>query len=284
MSSRPLSPEEYMNHRQRIEDAAQGIHLDVADPEENRRQLTILDLIDQEEMLVSPSRRLHSYKVGTAHRADQPYLRLGSTGLVISTEHGTYHYRTMSGERQAKDPETGIAGLGELVAERLHGSHLTILGQQSGDANHDADHEFKRLALDVVRAVQAPVYVSLHGMSPNYASGFDDERSYDVIVGIGNNPSERTQNAAERVVSTAESLGLRGGINVPFLKISDRDGEYRVRTHDDGRIYPITFAAAASRTMRSSIESQVATPLAAIQIELSSNLRLVEKNDSAVNA
>lgn len=278
MQYRPLTWSESIDHRQRLEDARQGVHL--VEPKVPATYMSKLlgRLIKAEMGLASPDMTLEGYKNGVATEPDQAKVVLGASNLLISSEHATTHFRKNStGERLAKQPDTGTAALGAVVAAELKAFHATMVGRQTSDANHDEKHPFKPLLVDLMRSHDLGAFVSFHGMRSGHIASLDDERSFDVAVGVGSSPNEATLKLGQCIVDLAKRYGLKAAINQPFLRVTEEDGEYKIRLKNDGEIYPITFAAAGPNTTRTAIQQygqDAEQEVAAVQIEMADTLRV----------
>lgn len=228
-----------------------------------------------EQSLMCPHKSMHDYVVGTAAAPDEIGIFEGNGSWIVTTEHATAQQRLYPGERdrRRKDPEYGIAAIGQYLHADVGATHLTMLGRQEHDANNDAHHPFKdELGRQIARTSNTSLRgtISLHGMTALKVDWPEASRSYDVAVGIGDNPSPATQRAANLLVNIAEELGLRAGINVPFIVFTN-DGP---AVDANGDHQSVSFNAVGNTT-RSFAESAMKEndQLAAIQIEFSSSLR-----------
>jgi hypothetical protein len=270
-----------MDHKQRVQDAQQGVYL----PELGVDTLTLTELrtrlIYHETRLASPTLIRDGYDIGTATVDDEIGVRLGQAGIVLTTEHATTHYRkdAKTGVRTKKAFESGTAAVAALLAEEFSATHITMLGRQTGDANHDPQHPFKRLVGQLLTSSEEKhTLISVHGLVSGQVAKLDDERGYDVIVGVGEEPSNETAQLGNRIVTTAQSMGLHAGINTPLLKIISRDNKHYVRVDDEGSFSPISFAASSPRTVRSTAEAiskRTGQTIGCVQIELAGTLRLL---------
>lgn len=235
---RPLTREESIDHRQRQLDAREGLFLPTLDVVEAEVSNLVAQLHGFEQALASPTQKLADYVVGTAVTKDEMWIARGSTGIILSSEHGTTHRRRDPNsrflrKRENKNPDTGVAALGQMAAGDLSATHATMLGRQTGDANNDLKHPFKDALKDLIDEGHN-TFVSIHGMKSGHVAGLEDERSFDVVVGIGNKPTPQTEWLSEQIVAVAEQFGLRVGINQPIMKIVEKDGYYHVRIDEDG--------------------------------------------------
>lgn len=280
MVFRQLTHEQTMAHKQRIHDAIQGTHIINPGVDEDYLVNMRLRLQADERKLASPTLMPQDYDIGAANRPDEVYCSAGARAVILSTEHATTHIRTKRGtnERAKKEPEIGTAGLAAIVSKDINATHITMLGRQTGDANRDEEHPFKDQLKSLIAESSTKTVITVHGMLPSLVESLEDERSFDVAVGVGNDPAPQTAQLGERIVGIAQSLGLRAGLNQSFLKIIKQDKGFLVRVDEEDRIKPVTLAASAPTTTRATIERyarQRGIEIACVQVELSNNLRLV---------
>lgn len=282
----PLDVERVGLHEERTLRAEQAKDLFLPDDLDLPRE-QLLDraylLERRERSLASPDLSLAGYRNGAATIPDETYVqeRPGSS-VVISTEHATFHYRKLVNGDEIKElePETGIAALASLAADELAATHITLLGRQTGDANHDASHPYKNRIINLVDSCAANTFVSLHGMTASHTTDLEADRNHDIAIGVGSDPGPRTIEIANRIVEISSKYGVLADINPQFVKLRQNDGLTEVRLEDDGSIKPVVFAASRGRTTRRTVEVRAADQpkdMAALQIEFSSNLRLKEK-------
>jgi hypothetical protein len=274
-----LSHEESMDHKQRLQDVAEGVHLKEPAALEGFREAVLNRIKIGESRLASPNGNLEEYTGGVARYDNESRIALGRTGLWLCTEHATEHTRTSpsTGEKTIKDPETGVAGLASVLAADLSASHATLLGRQTADANNDTGHPFKKHVAEIARGIGCDTFVSLHGMLAGKVATLQDERSYDLVVGIGRAPSEKSRELGDMIVAAAAELGLKAGVNRPLLRIREEEGKYYVPLEDNHNLSTITFAA-GPRTTRGYMEQSfrnLGQEIASLQIELSDPLRLL---------
>lgn len=275
-----LTHEQNMDHKQRIQDAIQGIHIANPGVDEDFLLNMRLRLQSGERDLASPTLMLQDYDIGAATRPDEVYCSAGARAVILSTEHATTHIRANRDTkvRAKKEPEVGTAGLASAVSKDINATHVTMLGRQTGDANRDDEHPFKDRLKSLIDESSTQAVITVHGMLPSLVESIDDKRSFDVAVGVGKDPTPQTAQLGERIVGIAQSLGLRVGLNQSFLKIIKKDEGFAVRVDEEDKIKPVTLAASAPTTTRATIESyarQRGVEIACVQVELSSNLRLV---------
>lgn len=284
MPFRALTSEQVTNHIQRVHDAQEGAHLSdmLID---NQLYPDVLSALDSHERrLASPDRSYDGYLQGVAIQEDQIHPGIGIADVMVSTEHATAHWRhRTNGTTRFKEAETGLAGLGALLNEDIGATHLSMLGRQTSDPNYDPDHRYKAYAARLAQQGYAATFVSVHGMHSHHVSSLDDERSFDLVVGVGASPSPATAKLGDHIVATARQYGLRAGINEQFLRITQRGDDYFVETNEQGEYKTVSFRAASPRTVRSVIEtamSDAEVPVGCVQVELARTLRLVQSEVS----
>lgn len=260
-----------------------GVHLpdllgDFSDVVQLRERLAAAEM-----RLASPDLSADGYNNGVALTNDQIHITYGFAGVLMTTEHATTHYRQANEDltRKAKQGEAGTASLAATLAQDYDITHLTLLGRQTGDANHDVEHPFKERVKYMIAARMQRAHISLHGMTSGQVPDLEDERSFDLVVGVGDEPSESTMRLGIKVVQAAQAEGLRAGINVPFIKVIQRDGEYFRRVDGDGNDRPIVFSAAKPETVRSTAEKtsrEQDLDVACVQVELAGALRVLPRH------
>jgi hypothetical protein len=276
----PLTHEQARDHRQRLQDANRGVHLEI--PSEWEAALDDLTTLveEGERLMACPTLSRDEYDKGVAAYKNQVGIYPGTSGTIISTEHATTHWRKdpVTKKRENKRPDAGTAGLGAAVAAMTAASHVTMLGRQTGDPNNDERHPYKDRLRNLIQPDQT--FISLHGMCSGYVSALDDVRSLDILVGIGDDlPEPRTIKLGEQVVSIAEQLGLRAGVNQPLLNITEKEDKYFLEVDDDGAPVTRSFIGPAYTT-RGAVEQHSKDQglgVAAVQIELVSTLRLMPR-------
>lgn len=277
----PMPQAQVAAHRKRVDDARQGTYLRMPEQHQADAPAIIRRLSLAERRLAAPRLSRTDYRNGVAKYPDQQYVRPGQTGIVISTEHATVQQRMDPGssQRKVKKAEPGLAGLGATVAETLDATHITMLGQQTGDANNDLSHPYKEHLLDLLKTEQAHTFISLHGMSSTHVADLNDDRVFDVLLGIGSNPETRTLQLANRLIAVARQYGLKIGLNQHCAAIRREDKRYFLLTRNDGSLGTDIFQA-PPRTTRGTVEGysrEYGWQIAAIQIELASHLRIIPK-------
>lgn len=283
MSYLPLNPEQTEFYHQRLHDAREGVHFTAGYPGHEVVADVISKLVIGERKLAAPHGLEQEYDDGAATQDNEIFVEPGERGIIITTEHATSHVRTSTktGKKRVIDAEYGLAGLGSVTAGELSAYYMTMLGRQTGDPNHDLRHPFKNRLTNLLASSGSSKFLSVHGMKSGRVTRMDEDRGYDVAVGIGDEPTTETENLGEKLVASAKELGLKAGINVPFLHIVERDEGLAVRVNEDGAFFPRVFAAAGERTTRRTAElfaSERGQNLAAVQIEIADTLRLSPPN------
>lgn len=241
-----------------------------------------LELEAYEKKLVCPHGSAGEYDVGTAVEPDAIGLFEGSGSWIVTSEHATSQQRLypMEIRRRRKEQEYGIAAIGQMLHDRFNATHMTMLGRQTADPNNDAQHPFKdMLGLQIKRVGDIGLngMISLHGMTDIKTDDGYAKRPYDIALGIGDTPSKATEYFVEVCMEVAKGLGLKCGVNVPFV-IFKTDGPLRKQ---DGTFEKIAFNA-AGQTTRAFAESFMHKGIrkpAAVQIELSSALRWMPREE-----
>lgn len=223
-----------------------------------------------ERRLATLDGTLESYGDGVATYPDELHIARGAGALLVTTEHATHQRRRLHGTpgRRLKQAEPGTAALGALLHEDVGATHITPLGRQTGDPNDDAEHPLKQAMLPVLESGVA-AHFSLHGMAAGRIAAPTDTRGYDILLGIGAEPSDETSALAARLQEVAGRYDMRLGINQPVLRF-DSDGQ--LRRGADGALQTITFAARGEHTTRAYAQrtaKALGRTLAAIQFELS---------------
>lgn len=238
------------------------------------------DLDAAERGLVAPTRINDAYILGTARKANEIRLSLGKEEVLVTTEHATAHWLPPSpgyAYRRLKGFEAGTAAIGGLLTQKAGAGHATLAGRQTGNANQDLEHPFKVRIKRLVRAGLVVKYVSLHGMSAGLVHELSDERSFDVLIGIGDRPNAESVRLAKRIESAATGLGLRAGINQEFLHIETLRGQKYVVVDAERNPMRRVYKA-PEMTMRAAVQTAAEEediPVAAVQVELSSALRIL---------
>jgi hypothetical protein len=233
---------------------------------------------DAEAKLASPTLDRQGYKTGAAEHKDQIGVYGGSIPILLTSEHATWHYRRDEehGRRKRKGPDRGTAGLGYVLHQDTGAHFMTMLGHQTRDANHDEEHPFKdEMAKQIIKHRMLAV-VAIHGMKSGKFVEFTDEKALDVLVGIGLEPNEASEDLGRRIRDAAEELGLKAAVNEWFVKIAE-DEPLRPERHEDGYIAYHTISALPHYTTRAfaqKIAEENDIPTATVQIELSDLLRL----------
>lgn len=232
----------------------------------------IYDEVVHAERAFSPDLSVAGYAAGSAKTADQLLLHDPNTEqpTVLTAEHATDQWRV--GKR--KEADWGVGGLSVVVGKRNAAMVLATLGRQTGDANYDEVHPIKVELERIITKRQPRGLFSIHGMQGGLFSPHEDS-PFDVLVGVGYNPSDKTLQIAEELRSFANDYGLNVGINAPFIKF--RKGA-PVREEDGKTLQTLSFASSKSATTRAhaqSIAEAEKLTMPAAQVELSKSLRYI---------
>jgi len=236
-------------------------------------------ILEAESCLASSGHTLKGYDSGTASYDDEIFAVRGLNAALITTEHATTHYRQQKNSaqgRRRKGPDLGTAGLGYVVHKDTDASFVSPLGRQTGDANHDIEHPLKEVIRPMVAATGVFGHLSLHGMNFGRVASLDDERAFNVVIGIGDNPTEETKDFADKALQAAATYDLRAAVNQSVIRF--KPGTRTPRLREDNSIETISFAARGSGTTRAftqAVAESQSKPFITAQIELSSSMRLL---------
>lgn len=235
---------------------------------------------DAERLLASPNLSRKDYRAGTAVYKDEIAYFHGYSGVLLTAEHATTHFRreTEGGRIKLKGPDRGTAGLGYVLHTDTDATFMAMRGRQTSDANHAENHPLKNAISFNIASRGIKTFLSIHGMSSGKFTDFIDERAYDVLIGIGSNPSEQSVLQAEHIRDIAGSLGLRAAINEWFVSVAE-DEPLTVERDEHGRVVYKSYSAPhyTTRATAQKAAELVSSPLAAVQIELSDLLRLMPR-------
>ncbi|GEM_PF-3059092 len=210
------------------------------------------------------------YREGSAQIDDQTlYVPSTREVALLTAEHATAHRR----DGKWKEQDDFVGSIALLTAEDFGTGALVTLGRQTGDPNWDMEHKFKE-QMELVLRSQSCGQVAVHGCL-RVTNDLMSSRSLDFQLGIGSNPSDATIEAAERILSSAEDLGLKGVVNTRFWNISNSPHPHLTRG-EDGVPKTTLFAGGLPKTTRSYAERVIAdqgTDQPAIQVELASTIR-----------
>lgn len=231
----------------------------------------ITERIEEAEREFSPDASEAGYKAGSATKPDELKIIEGQAPVLLTAEHATEHIR--GGE--AKEADWGTGGLMSVLATD-HGTFgIAPLGMQTGDANHEGDHQIKRESGLIIVQKGMKIALSLHGIGPTKYITQEQmaaARSSDIAVGIGDNPTDTSLEFAHWLEEEARDLDLRLDINPWYMSLAG--GQPKIK---DDIPLRVSFRAAKAHTSRSHMqeaatESGLILPIA--QIELASSLRV----------
>lgn len=239
-------------------------------PEEKAKEIT--ERIIEAEKGYSPNLTAGGYTPGSAQKPDELRIIEGTTPALLTAEHATTQVRAGS----PKEADWGTGGLTEILATD-HGTFaITTLGEQTGDANYDDDHQLKTEGGLIIVQRGMRLALSIHGMGgrkfltePQMGS----KSSGDIAIGIGRNFTPESGEFAEWLQSIAQDLELRADINPWYLALNS-EGAPRKK---DTLLLRNSFRADKEHTTRSHFqtaasESGLILPVA--QIELGPDLRV----------
>lgn len=223
---------------------------------------------DHEVAIATPDGTVEGYRLGSAAVADE-ILAVSAGRALLTAEHATDHFDK---EGNRKDADWGTAGLGMVLHEDTNASLLVARGRQTGNANSDPEHVLKEQMRTFIVDERPLIVAGLHGMTRGKFADLTDETAFDVLLGVGNNPSEASLEAADRLKDYGKDLGLRVGVNQPFVMF--RNGA-PVRS-EDGGVKMNNFKAAGANTTRAfaqQVSEDSGLDPVLMQMELSSLLR-----------
>lgn len=234
-----------------------------------------------------PYTRPEDYNRGTAQYTDQILEQDFGDGLVVTSEHATTHWvlnhldTSGFGGWVEKRFECGTMAFGSALAEDIGGTHISMLGMQSGNANNSRHHPLNDRVAARIQERRVDTFVSLHGMRMGLVADLGDVRGYDMLLGVGDTPSPETLRLAQTIVTTAKDHGLKAGINRPVVNVFMVDDQPAVERDHQGNIRTSLFKAPAGTTRANAEavarDNQVPLTLAAVQIELAANLRIAPR-------
>ncbi len=230
-------------------------------------------LCDTEERLFPQG----NYREGSAKLEDELLIVGDINGVILTAEHASEHWRLReNGQRTALEGEEGTGALCAVVGKKTQSMALIAVGRQTADANNDAEHYFKNVIGDVISQSYSEAHISLHGMVRARAQIIDDKRGFAVVVGIGNDPSDKTRTFAEDyLVNIGKELDLRVGVNQELLLFNKQD--QKPRLNKDGTLQTAIFKGSGNTTR--AFSEQLARRIGkgdsftAVQLELSDVLR-----------
>lgn len=239
-------------------------------PEEKAKEIT--ERIIEAERSYSQDLTAEGYTPGSAQKPDELRIIEGTTPTLLTAEHATTQIRAGS----AKEADWGTGGLTEVLTTD-HGTFaITTLGEQTGDANYDDEHQLKTEGGLIIVQRDMRLALSIHGMGgrkfltePQMGS----ERSGDIAIGIGRNFTPESGEFAEWLQGMAQDLELRADINPWYLAL-DSEGSPRRK---DTLPLRNSFRADKEHTTRSHFQataSESGLTLPVAQIELGPDLRV----------
>jgi hypothetical protein len=231
----------------------------------------VYDRLVLSERLFSPNRTLTGYDNGTAKIEDELYVRDGR-GALLTAEHATARMRLKQGadKRVHQGGDMGTGALGLVFSEDVGSAFIAPLGRQTMDANHDIEHPLNRRAHDFIIRPDIGSAVSLHRLFLGRVASLADVRGYNLIFGIGDEASDETVDAVDKLLEIAKVYDLRAGVNQAVLAYED-DGVTPARK-ESGEPKTLTYAAAGedtTRTFAQRVTREIGKPPVALQIEIS---------------
>jgi hypothetical protein len=222
---------------------------------------------------------LRDYIKGSATEPDQ----LGVYGTeyyrtLVSADHGTAPFKKSVKDYISGDYGTG--GVARLLTERVNATSIVPLGQQTYNVAVAPDtHPIKEA---IGRLLPERLgFMSLHGMLPGKLLDVKDTREIQALIGLGPNPSERSREAAEKIVQLAADLDLRVrvliGNDTEFKTYNPETGEY-MRDPETGE--PVLGQLKAHNPRMTTnyayrVMAQTGQNIPSVQLELTRGLRLL---------
>lgn len=221
----------------------------------------VFDRVLAAESRVCPSRRRDDYETGAARTPNELEITTGARPVLLTAEHATHRSTGMA--------DYGTYGLSSVVRHDTDSSLIAAIGRQTGDANKDETHPLK----DAMKPLLAAGHLSVHGMFSGRVAALDDPRTFNVLFGIGDKPSEATKDFIDKALETAKQLGLRAGVNHPVIQY---EKDRVTPKYVDGALKTITFAAKKPGTTRSFSQREATNDdFVAAQIEFSPSVCLL---------
>jgi hypothetical protein len=244
----------------------------------------VYERLVEAERTFGPERTNESYSEGSAEQPDELYVMHGHD-VLLTADHATNRHRLKTatdteGPRTEQAADHGTGGLGIVLAEDSNSSFIAPRGLQKMDANHDFEHPLKEAMAPVLLQPDTVAAFSLHRIFLARVAALASMRGYNIILGVGPNPSPETIDTADKMLELAKKYDLRAGINSPVLRY-EADG-HTPKQKSDGEYDTITFAASTAGTSRyfaQKTADQAQKPLSAMQVEISqANLILPENH------
>ena len=239
----------------------------------------VYDFLINTELKLFPN---WDYLVGSAADNDELLVLRGISGALLTAEHASYHRRIRKKQwpyiRNDKEYEQGTGALSCLVGQETKSDAIVAIGRQTGDANSDISHPFKRVIEKVITRPfsQSKGILTLHGMIEGHTLDPKSTRGRSIQLGIGNHPSDATRTLTHDYLKTnGEDLDLIVGINDPHLRFK----KGRPVLSPDGKSIQTRTFKGAGNTVRNFAETKAKEygkydSFAAVQVELSSVLRI----------
>lgn len=286
-----LSPEHAALHAERKRDACSDTFLPEGKLTASETDDTYFRLQEEELRLITgthangPYTQPEDYARGTARYTDDILDQHFGDGLLVTSEHATTHWTlnhldtSGAGGWIAKNFECGTIAAGSSLAQDLNGTHLSMSGLQSGNANNTRHHPFNDRVARYIQVGSVDTFVSLHGMRMGLVDNLDDVRGYDMLLGVGDNPSTETLRLARTIVESAKNHGLKAGINRPVVNVFTVDDHPAIERDQSGKMRTSLFKAPVGTTRANAEAAARAAgqPLAAVQIELAANVRIAPR-------
>ncbi len=261
-------------HEQRKANAADFSTYHLPELPESEADIVFQRIREAEQKHAAPRFLVEDYDDGVAQSEDELLVVDGLARVILTAEHATRQMRTRDNVTKTKEPDYGTAGLGTILQEDTDEALIIALGRQTGDANDDPEHPLKDQLGRLVYLPSSHAHLSLHQSGRTQVEKLTDQKSFGVMVGIGNDPTPETLENAEKMVEIGKKYDVRVGINQPFIKMEPK-APVRPIFKEDGILKTVTFAAANPNTTRAFSQQKAADlnkPFSALQAELSNVL------------
>ena len=217
-----------------------------------------------------------NYVLGTAAEIDDVLTVRGSGRVLLTAEHATDHWtKDSSGLVIPKTGERGTGGLAYLLAGETNNSAVIANGQQRSNATW-GEHSVKAAMLEVLAKDINSAHFSIHGLARGLALRPEDYWGYSVMIGVGDGPSNATRTLVwDYLVPGAEEMGLKVGVNQPFISFDPRTDLPRMlnKWHNATKVFKGPPLGTTAYAAQIALEAGKADSYVAAQLELSGAIR-----------
>ncbi len=198
-------------------------------------------------------------------------------GILVNADHATSPIRVATGVREG--PDSGTGAIARLLAEEEEATALIPVGRQTGNASVDADYPIKHRMTELLPDRRG--FLSIHGMIPGKVLTESDDIEVHALLGLGKDPTEKTRDIAEKLVSVATDLGIRTVISNDHSHMIRNPNDATLRRNDDGTPFTKKLAALKENTTTNHARRTFAAngkDSPSFQIELTRGLRLIPED------